>query len=90
MNRYGDFTAAEFKMFMFGIDHSRPTLLGTRFSSFTSLTDTPERIRFKVERIMTPVKDQNFCAGGPIFAAVGTLKSAFKLLSVKYDSVPDC
>ena len=74
MNRFGELTANEFRALMFGSHPKNPIKMGQAFYSFSSLTETPPRVDLRLRGMVTPVKDQMFCASGSTFAAVGLLE----------------
>ena len=76
MNQFGDFTEWEFEALMFGRNPSYATRRGRGLYSFSALTFTPASVDLRLRGMVTPVKNQGYCASGAIFSAIGALEGA--------------
>ena len=76
MNQFGDLTEWEFEAIIFGKTPLDVTRRGRGLYSFSELTATPRSVDLRSRGMVTPVKDQGYCASGSIFSAIGALEGA--------------
>ncbi|OVA14803.1 Peptidase C1A [Macleaya cordata] len=99
LNEFADQTNEEFRAARYGYKSSRvPASLGTTTSSFfkyENLTDVPPSMDWRVEGVVTPVKNQGQCGCCWAFSAVAAMEGITKLktgnlISLSEQELVDC